>query len=209
MASSSESTGNHVQNRREGFRLHDRPVVARPHDGRLDEVARAARAPCRRTRTSPPAARAVCDRGLCSARTAAGIDQRTHQRAALERIADAHLPVGVHQALLELVEARRDARTRGASGAALAGRADCAEHDRRHREIQIGRLIDDDGVVAAELEQALAQARGDALADLAAHRGRAGEGDQRHARIVDEARGELGAGVDEQLEDRRQLAAPP
>ena len=52
----------------------------------------------------------------------------------------------------------------------------------RHGQVEVGGLIDDDGVVAAELEQALAQPRGDALADLAADRGGAGEGDQRDAR---------------------------
>ena len=39
-----------------------------------------------------------------------------------------------------------------------------------HGEVQIGVLVDDDRVVAAELEQALAQARRDAFADLAADR---------------------------------------
>ena len=85
------------------------------------------------------------------------------------------------------------------------GGADGAEHDGRHGQVKVRRLIDDDRVVATELQQALAQARGDALADLAADLGGAGEGDQGDAAILHEARGELGAEVDEELEHRRQL----
>ena len=111
----------------------------------------------------------------------------------------------MHQALLELRGDRLVGEHAAGGGAALAGGADRAEHDGRDRQIQVRGLIDDDRVVAAEFEQALAQARGDALADLAADFGGAGEGDQGHAAVVHEARGELGAEVDEQLEDRREL----
>ena len=44
--------------------------------------------------------------------------------------------------------------------------ADCAEDDRGYREIQIRELIDDDRVVAPELEQALAQSAGHFLSNL-------------------------------------------
>ena len=87
--------------------------------------------------------------------------------------------------------------------AALAGSADRAEHDRRHREIEVRELVDDDRVVAAELEQALAETLGDALADFAADGRRTGERHQVDAPIVDELLGELGARADEQLEDAR------
>jgi hypothetical protein len=89
----------------------------------------------------------------------------------------------------------------------LAGGADRAEDDGRYREIEIGGFVHDDGVVAAELEQALAQALGHAHAHLPAHVSRAGEGDQCDAFIVDEAGREFGPGVDEQLENRRQRMA--
>ena len=78
-------------------------------------------------------------------------------------------------------------------GAALARGAHRAEHDGRHREIQVGGLVDDDGVVAAELEQRLAEPARHALGHVAADGGGAGERHQRHAPVVDEARGELGA----------------
>ena len=76
-----------------------------------------------------------------------------------------------------------------------------------HGEIEVRELIDDDRVVAAELEQALAEARGDALADLAADGGRAGERHQIDAAVVDELLRQLGAGADEQLEDAGQAVA--
>ncbi len=69
---------------------------------------------------------------------------------------------------------------------------------------RFARLVDDDGVVAAELEQALAEPLGDSHADLPTHLGRARKGHQRHAAVVDETLRELGAGVDEDLKDRRQ-----
>ncbi len=88
--------------------------------------------------------------------------------------------------------------------AALAGGADRAEDDRGHGEVEVRELVDDDRVVAAELEQALAETRGDALADLAADGGRAGERHQIDAPVVDELLRQLGAGADEQLEDAGQ-----
>ena len=47
--------------------------------------------------------------------------------------------------------------------AALAGRADRAEQDRAHRQIEPRVLGDDDRVVAAELEDGAAEARRDGL----------------------------------------------
>ena len=91
--------------------------------------------------------------------------------------------------------------------AALAGGADGAEHNRRDRQLQVGAVVDDDRVVAAELEQRTAHAARDALADHAADLGRAGEADQRDALVVDEVLRQLGAGIVEQEEDVRETAA--
>ncbi len=72
-----------------------------------------------------------------------------------------------------------------------------------HREFQVRRFVDDDGVVAAELEQRLAEPARHAFGHVAADGGGAGERHQRHAPVVDEAGRQLGAAIDEQLEDRR------
>src|SRR6202035_3734136 len=88
--------------------------------------------------------------------------------------------------------------------AALPGGAHRAEDDGRYGEVEVRGFVDDDGVVAAELEQALAQALGDANTHLASYVSRSGEGDQRDAPVIDEARREFGARIDEQLKDRRQ-----
>ena len=87
-------------------------------------------------------------------------------------------------------------------GAALAGGTHGAEHDRRNGEIQIGLLIDDDRVVAAEFEQALAETLRHARPDLAAHGRGAGEGQEGDARVIGQSNGELMARIDEDLKDR-------
>ena len=89
-------------------------------------------------------------------------------------------------------------------GAALAGGADGAEYDGRNRQFQIGAVVDDDGVVAAQFQQGTAHAARHALADHAADVGRAGEADQRHAFIVHEVLGDFGAGIVEQEEQVRE-----
>jgi hypothetical protein len=92
----------------------------------------------------------------------------------------------VLQALLELIRTRlvHDQPARG--GAALTGRSDRAEDDRRQREAKIGIFVDDHGVVAGAFEQAAAHATGDRARDFAPDAARAGERDQRHALIVDQ-----------------------
>src|SRR5215813_12049219 len=90
-------------------------------------------------------------------------------------------------------------------GATLARGADRTEHHGRHREIQVRRLIDDDCIVATELEQTLAETGGYALAHFASDRGRAGEGDECDPPVLDEPGRELGARIDEHLEYSRKL----
>src|SRR5882724_169513 len=88
--------------------------------------------------------------------------------------------------------------------AALACGTDRAEHNGWHCKIEVSRFIDDDGVVATQLEQTLAETRGNALPDVTAHSRRTRERNQCDAPIFDEPRGQLRATVDEHLEDRRQ-----
>ena len=105
------------------------------------------------TRDQPAAARDRSrDRRLVTLHCG-GIDQRAHQRTRRERIADPHLAIGVAQAPLELRAPRVVDEDATRAGAALTGRADRAEHDGRHRQVEIGVLIDDDRVVSAKLEQ--------------------------------------------------------
>ncbi len=69
-------------------------------------------------------------------------------------------------------------------GATLAGGADGAEQNGARGQVQVGRGGDDDGVVAAQFEQRAAQAALTTFADVAAHVGRAGGGDERQALVV-------------------------
>src|SRR3546814_1014507 len=89
------------------------------------------------------------------------------------------LAVGGDQLGQHVVEDRLVDEDAARAGAALAGGADRAEHDRRDRQLQVGGFVDDHRVVAAQLQQRASHALGDALADVAADLGRAGEADQR------------------------------
>jgi len=78
------------------------------------------------------------------------VDQRAHERAGLERVADAHLPVGAGEALLELREARlvhQHAPRVVQRWPAVPTR----EHDRGHRELEVGELVEMMALFAAEL----------------------------------------------------------
>src|SRR5262249_45660970 len=88
---------NEIQDRREGLGLHDRPFIPRADDGGLDEVTGALEYVTAVEDLAARAARGAHRRLV--ALDCLWIDQRPHQGAALERIADTYLAVGMHQAL--------------------------------------------------------------------------------------------------------------
>ncbi len=191
--------GQHVQHRREGLRPHDLALVGHAHDGRLGVVGV-------RRRVGEPAATADehLPAGLRGGRERVLhrgpgplADQRAHQGALGQRVPDREPAVGLDQPRDEVVDHRgvRDHPAQG--GAALAGRAGRGEHDAAHGEVEVGRRRHDGGVVAAELEQAAAEARGDPRADLAAHPGRAGGRDQRDVVVVDQPLPHVGRAEDD------------
>ena len=90
--------------------------------------------------------------------------------------------------------------------AALAGGADGGEENAAHDQVEVGARRDDRGVVAAELEQRAAEPGRDARCELLAHLRRAGGGDERHARVVGELNGAVGATDDELGEPVRHAA---
>ena len=92
----------------------------------------------------------------CEALHGCSIDERTHQRPRIERVADSHAAVGTRKSREELLPDPRvdDQPSRGR--ATLARRADGAEEYRAHS--QIGGLVDHDRTVAGTLEQVLAHA---------------------------------------------------
>ena len=175
------------------------------HSARATTIAGSTKFPGRSSAlppvTSAPAAGDGLRHGRLELAHGACVDQRSHQRRRLERVADPHLPVRARETLLEFGQPRVVYQHAARRGAALAGSADRAEHDRRHGEVEVGELVDDDGVVAAEFEQALAEPARHALADVAADVRRAGERHEADAPVVDEARRQVVRGIDEQLED--------
>src|SRR5690606_16993975 len=101
------------------------------------------------------------------------VDERTHQRSWSERIADHDLGIGADEPRFQLRCARAMHENPPRARTALTCGPDRTEYDRRHREIEVREFIDDDRIIAAELEQALAEARRNFLGDAAADRGRA------------------------------------
>ena len=110
----------------------------------------------------------------------------------------------MQQALLKLGSTSRMHQDPPRRGAALPSCAGRSEHDCRHRKIQIRSLIDDDRIVAAKLQETLAQTCGSALSDVASDRSGASERHECDAPIIHEPGGKLGSRIDEELEDRRQ-----
>src|SRR5690606_29893515 len=197
----------HVQDRREGFLLNDGVAVlqagddgrqyveAGPVQGGAAGLDLAAGGP------------GLLDRRQVGLHRVAAVE-RAHQVLRVGRVADLlpALRVGRDQLLQHAVVAGFVHEQAAGAGAALAGGADGAEDDGRDGQLQVGAGVDDDGVVAAQLQQRAAHAPGHALADEAADPGRAGEADQRDALVVDERLGQVAAGVVEQEEDVREAA---
>ena len=72
-----------------------------------------------------------------------------------------------------------------------------AEEDGARRHLQVGVGGDDDGVIAPQFQDAAAKAARDRLRHVAPHVGGAGEGDQRHAGVVEHHFSNLGAAADQ------------
>lgn len=125
------------------------------------------------------------------------MDQRPDQGSLGGRIAHRQALVGGDDARHQRVDhaaVRDDAAQRRA---ALPGGACGGEHDAAHREIEVGRRGDDGGVVAAELQQHLAEPLGHARADLLAHPDRPRRTHQRDTRIVHQLLADLTATQDQ------------
>ena len=128
----------------------------------------------------------VVERGFVLA-NGGGADQRAHERLRVQRVADADLLVTGDQAPLDLVDPRCVDQQSARRRAALSGGADRAEQNRGHHQVKVGVLVDDDGVVATELEQAAAKASRDALADASANVRGSGKAHEGNTLVVHEA----------------------
>ena len=125
------------------------------------------------------------------------MNQRTDQRAVGGRVADRQRlvrgddpfdqPVG-HRPMRDYPSQRRTA---------LPGRAGGREDDAAHRQIQVGRRGDDRGVVAAQLQQRLAESLRHPRADLLTHPHRTRCAQKRDPRVVDEQLADLAATQDQ------------
>lgn len=126
------------------------------------------------------------------------IDQRADQGIAVERVAHRHSGIDLVQPRDEIVGDVAVDDQPAERGAALARRAHRPERDRAQREVEIGRGRDDRGVVAAQFQDAAAEAGGDGAPHLAAHPGRAGCRHHRHVRMLGQPLAQF-ASTDQQL----------
>src|ERR1700756_4369218 len=96
--------GNHVENRSECLALYDSPVVTGANNGGLDEVT----FPWQNLRPTQDLSTSLTggSNRCLIAFHCAGIDQRTHQRARIQRITDANLPIRVYEPTQELLNPR-------------------------------------------------------------------------------------------------------
>ncbi len=87
-----------------------------------------------------------------------GVNERAHERALVQRVANGHLPVAGEKAFGQFRLDGLVNQDAAGAGAALAGGADGAEKNRARRQLEIGRGRHDDGVVAAQFEEDAAEA---------------------------------------------------
>ena len=106
------------------------------------------------------------------------INQRTHQRLVVHRIADANVTVGGLQFARHFLRDSALQKEAPDAGAALAGRAHRAKQHRAQGQIEIGIVHYDDAVVAAQFEQSAAQPPSHGFGNDAAHASGTGGADQ-------------------------------
>ena len=125
----------------------------------------------------------------------------------VDRRTDAEPRGGVDEALEHLVVDGVDQDQARHGGALLTVEAEAALHRRRHGHVEVGRLVDDQGVLAAELHEGLLQVAlprvhdRRALMDAHAGRDRTREVDEARARVVDQPVADLGVGAGDQVHD--------
>jgi hypothetical protein len=134
-------------------------------------------------------------------------DQRPHEGVLVQRIADGDGGVGLDQLADDLVGDAVVQEEPAQGGAALARGADGGEEDGTDGQVQAGVGLDDDGVVAAQLEDGAAEAAGDGLGDVPTHLGGTGERDERNPWVVQHALAHRTAGADDGVEHAPDVVA--
>ena len=112
------------------------------------------------------------------------VNERADVVVFIERRTDAELAIGLGDGGYHLViNAAVDDEPAGGR-ATLATGSHGAKHGSRNHHFEVGIGLDDDGVVAPELQQALAEACGHGLGDNLAHSDGPRRGNQGHALVV-------------------------
>ena len=189
-----------IQDRRESLVADQRSLAWHADNGRLHEVCAQIWQPAATSQDFPALRLRQFDcaqHGFDSAL----MNQRTHQHVGLHGIAHAHRPISPRESLAKLGGDTLLNDQAAGAGAALSSRADCAEDDSACRQVQIGIVAHDDGIVAAQFQYAAPQPPRDAPSHLPAHRGRTREADQGQARVIDQTFADALVPADDQIED--------
>ena len=192
-----------VEDRCEGLLLDDSEVVLRLGDAGRDVAASGVLLAAQALPTAHDGAALLANaiEGRHHVVHRARIDQRTHQRVAVQRVADAHLGVGLLQPVGQRVGDRIVDDDAPRAGAPLAGRPDRAEENGGHRQIEVRVRGDDDGVVATQLENGAREPLVDHLSDAVTHPAASRGRDQADSRIGQQRFSHGAPAPDDEAED--------
>jgi len=181
--------GDEIEDGGEGLFMHDLHIVARGYQARANVAAAGVARPVKGFAAIENLAAFLARRreGRLHIFDSARVDQRPHKCAGFQRIANANLLVRADQAAGQgLANGLVQDKAPG-SGASLARRANCAKQNRPHGKVQVGAGGDDNSIIAAQLQQRAPQAAGHQLGHVTAHSGRAGCGDERNPRVINQS----------------------
>lgn len=132
------------------------------------------------------------DTGLVVLDSGLGVE-RAAESTSLERIADTDRLVSLGELLNELVVDLLVEQEAASGGAALTGSANGSKENGTESQVEISIVHDNNGVVASELEEGLAEALGNSLADLTTNGSGAGEGKETDTVVLDHGLTDIGA----------------
>ncbi|VTR69364.1 hypothetical protein DESC_740103 [Desulfosarcina cetonica] len=177
-----------IENRCKGFALNDAEVVFDFANRRLHVAPGGIRVAFEHLAAAEAFAALLDDlfEGLPVGFDGCAVDERSHVVLGIQWRTDAQVAVSLDQGCRQFVVDAfvNDNPARG--GAPLAGRSHSAENDGRDRHGQIGGGGDDDGIVAAKLQNGASESTGHHLGGVTPHAGGAGYRDQGDARILDQ-----------------------
>ncbi len=196
-----------VQDRGEGLVLHDLPMIFNLCDAGFYVTAALVAGAFKHTAFHQESAAVLFDfiDSFEIVFNGVFVNQRSDVVVRVERIADAKLRIGFDQGSFHLiVYAFVDNQATGGR-ATLPCSADRSEHRAGEHDLHIRRRRDDDGVVAAQFEEAATEAAGHGLSHDATHARTAGGADERDTSIFRHVLADFIIAIDDAADAFRQI----